>query len=331
MKQSVFLSIIIGALIGGAILTTTFFLRTKDPVQKEPQTKEIQTKTQKTDVSLSQEVNPQVTFSSKKLGTTDQNIPYCTIEETDLLMDMYWPKNGSGPFPLVLYVHGGGWTTGEKTEGVQPYARALNAQGIAVAAVNYRLSGEALFPAMIEDIKCAVRHIRANATTYNINPNAIGAFGGSAGGHLVSLLGTADASAGWDTGAYENISSSISAVSEFFGPTNLQIEFPGNEKELMLSAFGQTNYADMAFASPIAYIDPNDPPFLIFHGEEDTLVPIAQSEAFAAALQNAGINTTFVRVQNAGHTFHHEGTKPTSPSIPEIAAQMSEWFAGHLR
>lgn len=314
---------------GGASLLTTFvvasYVSPKEQGEKQQTTKNLP------DATLSQEVTPQTAFSAKKLGTTDKDIAYCSINDNNLLMDFYWPKSGTGPFPVVLYVHGGGWTSGDKTESIQQYARALNTQGIAVAAVNYRLADEAIFPAMIEDIKCAVRHIRANATTYNINPNAIGAFGGSAGGHLVSLLGVADTSAGWDTGAYTNTSSAVAAVTEFFGPTNLQIEFPGNEKDLALKAFGQTNYADMAFASPITYIDPNDPPFLIFHGEEDALVPISQSEAFSAALESAGIDTTFIRVKNAGHTFHHEGTAPMSPSVPEIAAQMSAWFKAHLK
>lgn len=283
-------------------------------------------------ILTSSEVPPKTSFTTAKLGTTESNLPYCTVNGSNLVMDMYWPNEGTGPFPLVVYVHGGGWSSGDKTENLQQYVKQLTPKGIAVAAVNYRLAKDSAFPAMIEDVKCAIRHLRANAKTYAIDPDRIGAFGGSAGGHLVSLLGTADASAGWDKGAYQDTSSSVAAVVEFFGPTDLREPFNGNDEEILQNVFKQTAYEDMGFASPITYITPNDPPFLIFHGEEDSLVPISQSETFSEALRAAGIDVTFVRVANAGHSFRPiNESKPTSPTVPEIAAQMSAWFAEKLK
>lgn len=328
MKHPALMIGILSILLGGASLGMTFLFLTSQTSSPTP--------SEETEITISTptadngEETPQTAFTTKKLGTVDTDIPYCTIDNTELLMDFYWPAEGEGPFPIAMYVHGGGWSTGDKADNVQQYIRELTPRGIAVAAVNYRLAGDGEFPIMIEDIKCAVRHLRANAETYNIDPDKIGAFGGSAGGHLVNLLGVTDASAGWDSGPYEDVSSSVAAVVEFFGPADLRIPFEGNGEELMKNAFGQESYEDMGFASPVTYVTPNDPPFLIFHGEEDSLVPITQSELFVEALQSAGVEVTFVRVKNAGHSFRAEEGTRISPTIPEIAEQVGEWFAEHL-
>ena len=133
---------------------------------------------------------PTVTFDDSKKGTTESNIEYCNIDQVSLLLDFYWPATGDAPFPVALYVHGGGWTEGDNTENGEKYIEALTTKGVAVAAVNYRLAPEYQFPAMIEDVKCAVRYVRANATELGIDPDRIGAFGGSAGGHLSLMMGT---------------------------------------------------------------------------------------------------------------------------------------------
>lgn len=327
IRNKIIISVLVaGSLIGGSAFWINQY--TSTPLLTEQTGDNVSTTTN----PHKGEEAPAVTFSIQKLGTTDSDIPYCTVDSTQLLMDFYWPKEESAEaFPLVLYVHGGGWAKGDKTENIQPYARILTEKGIAVAAVNYRLSGEAPFPSMIEDIACAVRHLRANATTYNIDPDRIGAFGGSAGGHLVSLLGTSDVSTGWDEGPYSETSSRVAAVTEFYGPTDLRISFAGNTPVNLTTIFTTKSYADMGFASPITYISADDPAFLIFHGEEDALVPIAQSEAFSTALKNAGIDVTFVRVKNANHSFIPEDkTKGTLPSTPQIAEQMATWFLSHL-
>jgi len=271
-------------------------------------------------------------FDSTKLSTTDSDVTYCTIDETKLLMDIHWPETGNAPFASVVYVHGGGWSSGDKADNLNQYLDELLPRGIVVFAINYRLSGDAPFPSMIEDAKCAVRHIRANAQTYSINPDRIGAFGGSAGGHLVSLLGTVGKEAGWDdVGPYQGVSSHVAAVVNMYGPTDLTQPDEGTTQQLIKKTFQTNAYEDMGFASPITYVDRNDPPFLLMHGEEDPLVPIHQSEQFAEALKEAGVEVEFVRVANASHSFRPVtvGTK-TDPSREELAVMMAQWLAEHL-
>ncbi len=271
-------------------------------------------------------------FDSMKFGTTDKDIPYCTIDDTELLMDIHWPEAGQAPFASVIYIHGGGWSSGDKTDNLDQYLNELLPRGIVVFAVNYRLAGEAPFPSMIEDAKCAVRHLRASAEIYSIDPDRIGAFGGSAGGHLVSLLGVADESAGWDdVGPYQGVSSRVAAVVNMYGPTNLTVEIEGANTHLIRRVFATDTHEEMEFASPYTYVDENDPPFLLLHGEDDPAVPIEQSEAFAAVLEAAGIEVQFIPVANAAHSF-----RPTikgiqiDPSREEIASLMAEWLAEHL-
>ncbi|GIW04087.1 MAG: hypothetical protein KatS3mg059_0707 [Thermomicrobiales bacterium] len=187
---------------------------------------------------------------------------------------------------------------GDKSEGTGAIMMpALLDAGFTVVTVNYRLAPRFTFPAMIEDVKCAIRSLRAHAPTYGIDPDRIGAWGSSAGGHLVSLLGTADASAGFDVGEYLDYSSAVQAVVDMFGPADLTTLFPPGSEGVRDAVFDDF---DLALASPVTYVSPDDPPFLILHGEEDRLVPIAQSETLFARLQAAGVPVQFVRVQHAG-------------------------------
>mgnify|MGYP001574400770 CR=1 FL=1 len=270
-----------------------------------------------------------------QLGTVDKDITYCTIDGVALKMDVYYPETGEAPFAAAVYVHGGGWNNGDKDgdRPLQAWQPELSKRGIAVFAVNYRLAQEYKFPTMIEDVKCAVRSIRANAAAYHIDPNRIAAFGGSAGGHLVSLLGTTDASADFDdVGEYQDVSSRVIAVVNMYGPTDLRVPNAGTTQQAIENTFATSSYSEMGFASPITYVTPDDPPFLLLHGEKDTVVPITQSESFEKALQAAGVEVEFVRVKEAAHSFS-KATKgvATDPTIPEIAVIMADWLAEHLK
>ncbi|HET9847412.1 MAG TPA: alpha/beta hydrolase, partial [Candidatus Dormibacteraeota bacterium] len=133
----------------------------------------------------------------------DHGVVYCTTGGVALTMDIYRPSQSSdGPVPAVLYIHGGGWEHGDASLGGVNLLieQQLTQRGVLVAAVNYRLAPQYPWPAQIDDVRCAVRYLRANAKRYGINPSQIGAWGGSAGGHLVSMLGTAGPSAGFDAG-----------------------------------------------------------------------------------------------------------------------------------
>ena len=258
------------------------------------------------------------------LTPTQADVTYCVMEGVELKMDLYYPSSADGPLPVTVYVHGGGWTKGDKRDGAGALEiPALQEAGFLVAAVNYRLAPQYRFPAMIEDIKCAIRSLRAHAGEYNLDPNRIGAWGGSAGGHLVSLLGTTDASAGFDVGEYLDYSSRVQAVVSMFGPSDLTVAFEGNPTTKANDViFGDY---DPALASPITYVSADDPPFLFLHGEKDSLVPIEQSQRLMAALQAAGVPAELVPVVNANHSFKPDGGQ-ISPSRSEITQEVVRFF-----
>ena len=273
-------------------------------------------------------------FDPSRLDTIERDVTYCTMEGVALKMDIYYPDSAEGLWPVVMYVHGGGWVSGDKSDGAgvedQP---ALTAAGFLVASINYRLAPEYQFPAMIEDVKCAIRSLRAHAGEYNLDTERMGAYGGSAGGHLVSLLGTSDTSTGWEVGEYLDQSSRVKAVVDMFGPADLAVFGFLTHSENGGIVFGVTQDGDprLVAASPVTYITPDDPPFLILQGDADTIVPPEQSQEFYDRLTTAGVEATLVMVKNAGHGFVQTGGKPISPSRQEITQIMVNFFNQHLK
>jgi acetyl esterase/lipase len=261
----------------------------------------------------------------------DHDITYCTVDNVDLKLDLYFPKNIDSPASTVVYVHGGAWMGQDKTstagEVDLPFIiDSLINDGFIVGAVNYRLAPQFKFPAMIEDVKCAVRFLRANADEYNINPNKIGAWGGSAGGHLVNLLGTTDSSAGFDVGQYLDQSSRVEAVADLFGHADL----PAYTKEkshvwLLKTVFGTFNLTN---ASPVTYITPDDPPFLILHGDADQSVPLDQSQEFYNKLTAAGIPAQLIIVHGGPHGLDASNE---SPSPSQLSQMIVGFFIKYLK
>ncbi len=274
----------------------------------------------------------QTTFDPASLGTTAKDIPYCTANGISLLMDVYYPAEDDGPWPVSVYVHGGGWVSGDKSKGAgYRFVEVLRKNGYLVVSINYRLSPEHQFPAHIEDAKCAIRHLRANAALYNLDPERIGAFGGSAGGHLVALLGTSDASSGLEgSGDYQEYSSRVQAVVNLFGPTDDEAFCIPAKIE---TVFGADSCEDdvITIASPMTHISADDPPFLIFHGDQDDVVPISQSERLQEALTAGGVPTTFIVVENAGHGFSRAGDGEMNPNMRAIQQMVIEFFDRHLK
>jgi acetyl esterase/lipase len=275
-----------------------------------------------TATSLPVQRESQSPFDSSRLGTVEKDVTYCTMDSVELKMDVYYPYANNGLFPVTMYVHGGGWSSGDKAQGAGAMEiPALRQAGFLVVSVNYRLAPEYKFPVMIEDVKCAVRFLRAHANDYNLDPDRIGVWGGSAGGHLVALLGTTDESAGFDVGEYLEYSSRVQAVVDMFGPTDLTVNFEGGY-ERSGRVFGDF---DPALASPVTYVTPDDPPFLLLHGEKDKLVPIEQSEILLAALQQADVPAELVPVKNAGHSFKPDGGE-ISPTRRELGQMIVNFF-----
>ena len=240
-------------------------------------------------------------------------------------LDVYLPA-GDGPFPLVLWVHGGGWQGGSK-EGGNP-ALGLLGRGFAVASTNYRLSQHAPFPAQIHDVKAAVRYLRANAKKYKLDADRFGVAGASAGGHLVALLGT-----GGDVKALEgdvgskDVSSKVHCVLDFFGPTDLARLSPPRAKENPVTRLLGGSPADKrtlaTLANPITHVTKDDPPFLIVHGDKDTLVPLSQSELLHDALKKAGLDVTLKVVPSAGHG--------NGIFVAELLREYVAFFEKHLK
>ena len=251
-------------------------------------------------------------------------------------MDLRIPAGASGPVPVVLWIHGGGWQSGDH-DSLPVFVQPLLSSGIAVATVDYRLSSEAIFPAQIEDVKGAVRFLRANAATFGIDAARIGCWGSSAGGHLSALLATSGGVAGCEgsTGGNLDQPSTVLAAVDYFGPTDIvqmnpdvtnppgsttNHDAPGSPESRLIGYDGtgegigvlRANLANpnapfpalAALANllnPITHIDANDPPLHVAHGELDTTVPRNQSVRLVAALVAANVEHAWRSVPSAGH------------------------------
>ncbi len=277
---------------------------------------------------------PSASFDKSNLGTVARDIIYCTMDGVPLKMDIYYPKQADAVWPVVMYVHGGAWEKGSKSEADMTEQPALTAAGFLFVSIDYRLAPEYKFPAMIEDTKCAVRYLRAHAAGYNLDPNRVGAIGGSDGGHLVSLLGLSDQSAGWEVGEYLNQSSRVQAVVDYFGPADLTVVRQNNliTGRLWKAVFGATSGSDplMAAASPVTYVTSDDPPFLIVQGEQDTLVSPAQSQELYDRLTSTGIPAQLVMVKNSEHAFAPSGGS-LDPSRASITQMAVDFFTKYLK
>lgn len=275
--------------------------------------------------------SPTPAFDLTKYGSADIDVTYCTPEGLPQKLDLYYPQSG-GPWPVLFYVHGGSWMEGDKAEGEG--WRGMNDSGYLVASINYRMAAEGKFPVMIEDLKCALRFLKAHSAEYNLDPNRIGAIGASAGGHLVSLLGTADESAGWDRGEYGDQSSQVQAVVSMSGIYDFTVKVPSGIGTPIFYAFGALagkESPEMLSASPVTYIDPQDPPFLILHGTSDGVLPVEQAEIMHARLTEAGLSSTLVIVENGDHGLQALPGKEISPTQDEINQIIFDFLETNLK
>lgn len=255
--------------------------------------------------------------SMTSLTPAYKDVVYASASSAEKL-DLYLPS-GSGPFPLVIMIHGGGFMMGDKADGGGlSGVDQLVAAGYAVASINYRLSAEAKYPAQINDAKAAVRFLRANAATYKLNPDKFASFGASAGGNLAALLGTTcgvkelEGDLG-NTG----VSSCVQAVVDWFGPIDflaMDSQFAGTscpanhndasspESQLMGAAI-QTVADKVKTTNPMNYIDPSDPPFFIENGSADCNIPPIQNKNLADGLSKAigAERVSYTQIEGAGH------------------------------
>jgi acetyl esterase/lipase len=250
-------------------------------------------------------------------------------------LDLYVPEAKPGvKIPLVIWIHGGAWRGGSK-EG--NHALWLLKDGFATASINYRLSNEVRFPGQIEDCKAAVRFLRAHAAEYGFDGDHIGVWGSSAGGHLALLLGTTGGVRALDgNNDAPSVSSRVQAVCDFFGPTDLlttssqagpqsqvQHDDPSAPEAELIGGPVQQNPEKALAASPVNYVTPEDPPFLIVHGENDQLVPVGQSWELYGMLQKAGVKSEIHIVAGGGHGDHFNSK--------EIGSLVRDFFQKYLK
>lgn len=241
---------------------------------------------------------------------------------TDMKLTMLRHRAGSGTYPLILWLCGGGWVSQDFNAHVPElfeYARA----GYLIASVQYRLAGECRFPAQINDIKAAIRYLRAHAKQLDIDPERIGVMGESAGGHLAALIGTTGETREFDQGEYMDQSSAVQAVCCYYPPVNFQSMFealnahkkvensiysglqPLTPEAVFLKGSPLNSPEMVKCTSPLTYLTENTPPFLILHGTKDSTVPISQGELLHDTLTAKGVPVTMYRIMGAQHADIH--------------------------
>ncbi len=263
-----------------------------------------------------------------------RDVVYATVGKRNLHMDLVRPAaRPDEPMPVLVYIHGGAWREGSyHTDLLYPFA----AKGYFSASIEYRFTQDAIFPAQIHDCKAAIRFLRAKASEYNIDPERIAVVGISAGGHLAALLGTSGGvvELEGDLGHPEQ-SSRVQAVIDIFGPSDITTMIADRGRRLgpvspedELVGGPVEEKLDLARkASPLTYVDATDPPFLILHGDKDQVVPFVQSAKLHQALRAAGVDSTFIRIRNAGHGLGLW----TYPTLPQLRAMVMRFLEEKLR
>lgn len=266
----------------------------------------------------------------------DRNLVFAHASGHDLVLDLYRPEKPAGALPVVVWTFGGAFRADNRLSQARN-ATWLATKGYAVAIISYRLSGEAIFPGAVHDVKAAVRWLRANAARYGLNKDRFGAWGESSGGYMAIMLGV--------SGGVEYLegdlgnpkeSSRVQAVVDFFGPTDflkmdaaalpggMKHDPPDSPESLFIGGPIQENKDKVARANPITYVTRDVPPFLILHGDRDPLVPCNQSELLFDALKKAGADVTFHRLVGAGHGGPQF-------SKPVVRAMVLAFFDQHLK
>jgi acetyl esterase/lipase len=250
-------------------------------------------------------------------ATLDADIEYAQVGTHHLDLDIYRPDAYCGDLPVVLWVHGGGWKPGDKAHG-RGFLETIADEGFAVVSANYRLSDVAVFPAQIHDLKGAVRWLRAHGHEYDLDTLDLAVMGSSAGGHLAALLGTSagDPILEGDVGGNELYCSGVAAVVDLYGPTDLPnlhdhclarggcaIDHtqPDSPESKLLGAPAIHVPARAMAASALYYVDGNEPPFLLLHGDIDVMIPIQQAYDLHAALVAEGVDATLIEATGYGH------------------------------
>ena len=237
---------------------------------------------------------------------------FTTVDGSQLLYDIAKPQKGSGPFPLVLCFHAGGWQLGDK-KSYRDIIRQLADRGYVAATVNYRFAPQCKWPGQLEDARTALHFFRQHATQFNIDPNRVAAIGDDVGAHLALMLGLLGSR------PEEPAENKIQAVVNFFAPLDLRtwsissnwleaqilVAFRKRSETLIVDLLGTAdrNAAPFKEASPVTHVSAGAPPVLTVHGTKDPIIPIEQPKAFHAALRQAGVKEDLLIVEGAEHSL----------------------------
>jgi len=238
-------------------------------------------------------------------------------------------KRDQKPRPTLVWISGGAWQQVDSCVYL-PEQLYLMDRGYNVAAINYRNSNAALFPAQIEDLKAGIRYLRAHAEEFGIDKDRIAAMGESAGGHLALMVGVTGNIRDYDVGDNLDQSSAVNCAVSWYGPTDFAALGEGRSDEptspecLLYGATAEKDPEACRKASPISYVDENTPPIMMIHGNADQLVPLEQSELMYQALEKAGVETEFYVVEGANHG------DPMFAS-PEVQSLIAAFLDKHLK
>ncbi len=247
-------------------------------------------------------------LGSAAFAQTHADVTYATAGDTELKLDLYMPEGVDSP-PLTVWIHGGAWRFGSKDNPPESFVGS----GFALASVEFRQSTEAPFPAMIHDIKAAVRFLRANAAEYGYSAERIAISGASSGGHLAALVGVTNgvAELEGELGEHTDASSDVQAILVYFGATNLTsildqstprgLDVRAPALDLLLGGAPDEVPEVARLASPVFHVDPSDPPLHLLHGDQDPQMPINQAHELHGAYKANGLDAELDVVHGAAH------------------------------
>jgi acetyl esterase/lipase len=262
----------------------------------------------------------------------EKNIEYSNPDDQHLQLNLARPKEGPGPFPAVICIHGGGFRAGTR-EGFNGLCLQLAERGYVAVTVSYRLAPKYQFPAAVYDVKAAVRWMRANAEKYQIDPDRIGTTGGSAGGHLAQFLGVTSGVKKFEgDGGNAEYSSSVKCVVNFYGPSDFTKSYDASvdAKDVLPLFLGgnleQERHRHIE-SSPLYWVTPEAAPTLFVHGTKDAYVAHEQAEWIVERMKAADVEATLMTIEDGDHGF-----RTSSPEVKEkIENARFEFFERHLK
>ncbi len=260
--------------------------------------------------------------------TFERGIEFANPDNQHLQLNLARPKQGSGPFPVVVCIHGGGFRAGTR-EGYDRLCLTLAEHGYVAATVTYRLAPAYRFPAAVEDCKASVRWLRAHADDYHLNPKRIGVMGGSAGGHLALFLGVTAGVEAFEGVGHREQSSAVDCVVSFYGPSDFTQSYGKSvdAHEVLPLFFGgnlEAKRREHIVGSPLYWVTPQAPPTLCIHGTDDKYVAHEQAVWMVDRLKAASVEAELLTLAGAGHGFKGDDAQKAD-------AAMLAFFDRHLK